>query len=163
MTEPNNTSDYQGTSSHVEETKELPTAAEIDKLDYVDSQECQRLRRTMVDDGVPVKRIHSPADLQSFMDSSALDRILQVLLNICNRIARFGIFQTDAQVHYLRNSLHQVRFLFLIFFFSFSSSRDLCSVLYSESPRQRPHQHPPETRSMDIRHSHRPYPAKVRQ
>ncbi|KNZ49902.1 hypothetical protein VP01_470g7 [Puccinia sorghi] len=107
MTQPNNTSDYQGTSSHVEETKELPTAAEIDKLDYVDSQECQRLRRTMVDDGVPVKRIHSPADLQSFMDSSALDRILQVLLNICNRIARFGIFQTDAQVHYLRNSLHQ--------------------------------------------------------
>jgi len=61
----------------------------------------------MADDGVPVKRIHSPADLQSFMDSPALDRILQVLLNICNRIARFGILQTDAQVDYLRNSLHQ--------------------------------------------------------
>jgi len=107
MTEPNSTSDHQGTSGHVEEPKEPRTAAEIDKLDYVDSQACQRLRGTMADDGVPVKRIHSPADLQSFMDSPALDRILQVLLNICNRIARFGILQTDAQVDYLRNSLHQ--------------------------------------------------------
>ncbi|KAI9600273.1 hypothetical protein H4Q26_000052 [Puccinia striiformis f. sp. tritici PST-130] len=66
----------------------------------------EKQNRMEDDDGIPVKRIHGPADLDRFLDSIALDRILQVLLNISNRIARFGIIEKDAQVEYLKNLLN---------------------------------------------------------
>ncbi|WAQ92488.1 hypothetical protein PtA15_16A396 [Puccinia triticina] len=90
---------------------------ELEKIDYVDPQQCLRLRQIngtsrdggrktadgedapgQVDEGVPVKRITGPADLDTFFNSIALDRILQVLLNLSNRLTRFGILENDAQL-----------------------------------------------------------------
>ncbi|PLW17112.1 hypothetical protein PCANC_14619 [Puccinia coronata f. sp. avenae] len=91
-------------SSHNE-----PTTTGPDRIDYVDAQECQKTRQRemgeMEDGGVPVKRIHGQAELEAFLGSQALDRILQVLLGISNRTARFGIVRTDKQVVYLRDSI----------------------------------------------------------
>ncbi|KAH9446294.1 hypothetical protein MJO29_015948 [Puccinia striiformis f. sp. tritici] len=123
MNEPSHTPSGSTSSSRTE------TDIEIEKIDYVDPQRCLKLRtqsskpeeggreeerdqgmekqnRMEDDDGIPVKRIHGPADLDRFLDSIALDRILQVLLNISNRIARFGIIEKDAQVEYLKNLLN---------------------------------------------------------
>ncbi|OAV91323.1 hypothetical protein PTTG_01673 [Puccinia triticina 1-1 BBBD Race 1] len=99
---------------------------ELEKIDYVDPQQCLRLRQIngtsrdggrktadgedapgQVDEGVPVKRITGPADLDTFFNSIALDRILQVLLNLSNRLTRFGILENDAQVAYLKTSLEK--------------------------------------------------------
>jgi hypothetical protein len=86
-----------------------PTTTGPDRIDYVDAQECQKTRQRemgeMEDGGVPVKRIHGQAELEAFLGSQALDRILQVLLGISNRTARFGIVRTDKQVVYLRDSI----------------------------------------------------------
>ncbi|KAA1121675.1 Serine/threonine-protein phosphatase 2A activator 1 [Puccinia graminis f. sp. tritici] len=93
----------------------------VEKIDYVDPQRCLRLRQkssktviesgqegqATVDDGIPLKRIQGPADVEAFFNSIALDRLLQVLLNISNRIARFGILENDGQVSYLKTSLEQ--------------------------------------------------------
>ncbi|KAA1107642.1 Serine/threonine-protein phosphatase 2A activator 1 [Puccinia graminis f. sp. tritici] len=93
----------------------------VEKIDYVDPQRCLRLRQkssktviesgqegqATVDDGIPLKRIQGPADVEAFFNSIALDRLLQVLLNISNRITRFGILENDRQVSYLKTSLEQ--------------------------------------------------------
>jgi hypothetical protein len=128
----------------------------VEKIDYVDPQRCLRLRQkdsktlliergqeaqAFIDDGIPLKRIQGPADVEAFFNSIALDRLLQVLLNISNRLSRFGILENDHQVSYLKISLEQVGLFFLYrssYFFFFLRNRKLILKFFYASCLQSP-------------------------
>lgn len=107
---------------------------DIDRIEYVDPQKLLRARhlrsssnsagnalRSSSDpkpdpvdgssqdsilDLQPIKRIHVVEDLDRLVRSKGLNRLILILINISNRISRFGVLQFDDQIDHLQKSLN---------------------------------------------------------